>query len=284
MNEKIPAYLYEKKNSITMILFTALFALLFINLFQPFGSREWYPGVSDTKYFAFSSLIILTGMLVVVISRVILTYRSKQHSILYWHYGLWILAEIAAMSIFYTLFAHFFPKDGVTRDISESFRQSLYNTALVLLLPYTISWLYFSWKEKSRLLMHMEQEKATNLHSKTLIAFPDEKGDLKISIMLDNLLYIESADNYTTINYLNKSGQAHYMLRNSLKWMEENLIRDTPLVRCHRSYIVNMDKVKILKKVKGGIVLELDEENTPDIQVSKTYYESFMQEFSRYTV
>lgn len=74
------------------------------------------------------------------------------------------------------------------------------------------------------------------------------------------------------------------MLRNSLKWMEENLIRDTPLVRCHRSYIVNMDKVKILKKVKGGIVLELDEENTPDIQVSKTYYESFMQEFSRYTV
>ena len=283
MNEKIPAYFYEKKNSITMILFTALFALLFINLFQPFGSREWYPGVSDTKYFAFSSLIILTGMLVVVISRVILTYRSKQHSILYWHYGLWILAEIAAMSIFYTLFAQLFPKDGVTRDISESFRQSLYNTALVLLLPYAISWLYFSWKEKSRLLMHMEQEKGTDMRSKTLIPFRDEKGDLKISIMQDNLLYIESADNYATIYYLNKSKQSHYLLRNSLKWMEDNLTKDTPLVRCHRSYIVNMDKVKILKKVKGGIVLELDEENTPDIPVSKTCYESFMRKFSHYS-
>ena len=55
MNEKIPPYLYDKKNSITMILFTALFALLFINLFQPFGSRNWYPGVSDVKYFAFSA-------------------------------------------------------------------------------------------------------------------------------------------------------------------------------------------------------------------------------------
>jgi len=66
--------------------------------------------------------------------------------------------------------------------------------------------------------------------------------------------------------------------------MEDHLTRDTPLVRCHRSYIVNMDKVKILKKVKGGIVLELDEEETPDIPVSKTYYESFMQKFSQYSV
>ncbi|MFA6702799.1 MAG: LytTR family transcriptional regulator, partial [Dysgonamonadaceae bacterium] len=71
MDRKIPAYLYEKKNSIKTILFTALFALLFINLFQPFGSRNWYLDVSDIRYFVFSSLIILTGMLVVVISRVI---------------------------------------------------------------------------------------------------------------------------------------------------------------------------------------------------------------------
>ncbi|MPN39054.1 hypothetical protein SDC9_186580 [bioreactor metagenome] len=102
--------------------------------------------------------------------------------------------------------------------------------------------------------------------------------------MLDNLLYIESADNYATIYYLNKSKKSHYLIRNSLKWMEEHLTKDTPLIRCHRSYIVNLDKVKILKKEKGGIMLELDAENTPDIAVSKTYYDSFMQKFSRYSV
>ncbi|HHV84462.1 MAG TPA: LytTR family transcriptional regulator [Petrimonas sp.] len=284
MDEKIPAYLYEKKNNVKTILFTAFFALLFINLFQPFGSRDWYPGISDIRYFAFSSLIILTGMLVVVISRMILMAYSKRRAVLYWQYALWILCEVVSMSIFYTLFAKFFPKGGVGRDVSEIFRQSLFNTALVLLLPYAISWLYFSWKEKSVLLANMEQEKALDVHARTLVAFPDEKGDLKISITLENLLYIESADNYATIYYLNKSRQSHFLLRNSLKWMEENLTKDTPLVRCHRSYIVNMDKVKILKKVKGGIVLELDAENTPDIPVSKTYYESFMYKFSRYTV
>ena len=276
MEGKIPAYLYDKNNSIKTILFTAFFA--------PFGSRDWYPDISDIKYFASSSLIILTGMLVVVISRIILIACSKKRELLYWHYALWILCEIVAMAIFYTLFAKFFPKDGIERDISEIFRQSMINTALVLLLPYAISWLYFSWKEKSRLLEHMEQVQTQEVHAKTLIAFPDEKGDLKISIMLDNLLYIESADNYATIYYLNKSNKAHYLIRNSLKWMEENLVKDTSLIRCHRSFIVNMDKVKILKKEKGGIMLELDAENTPDIPVSKTYYDSFMRKFSQYSV
>ncbi|HBG57379.1 LytR/AlgR family response regulator transcription factor [Proteiniphilum sp. UBA1028] len=284
MDGKIPAYLIEKKNSIKTILFTAFFALLFINLFQPFGSRNWYPGISDIRYFAFSSLIILTGMLVVVISRIILTVFSKKRDVLYWQYGTWIVCEIVAMAVFYTLFAKFFPKDGIVRDISEIFRQSLINTALVLLLPYSITWLYFSWKEKSALLESIEQGKSTDIHSRSLVAFPDEKGDLKISIMLDNLLYIESADNYATIYYLNKSNMSHYLIRNSLKWMEENLAKDTPLIRCHRSYIVNIDKVKILKKEKSGIVLELDVDNTPDIPVSKTYYESFMHKFSQYSI
>lgn len=280
----IPEYLHNKSNNVKMILFTALFALLFINLFQPFGSRDWYPDLSDIKYFAYSSLIILTGMLVVVISRTVLISYSKKHDILKWHYAICIFCEIIAMSIFYTLFSVLLPKDGLSREISEIFKQSLFNTALVLLLPYTISWLYLSWKEKSSILADIEQGKSNIKQPKSLIAFHDEKGDLKISVMLENLLYVESADNYATIYYINKSNRSHYMIRNSLKWIEENLTEDTPLIRCHRSYIVNLDRVKILKKEKSGIVLELDAEATPNIPVSKTYYDSFMNKFSRYSV
>ena len=222
--------------------------------------------------------------LVVVISRTILITYSKKHDILKWHYAVCIFCEIIAMSIFYTLFSVLLPKDGSSREISEIFRQSLFNTALVLLLPYSISWLFFSWKEKSSILEDMELGKSKNKQSKSLIAFHDEKGDLKISVTLENLLYIESADNYATIYYINKSNRSHYMNRNSLKWIEENLTEDTPLIRCHRSYIVNLDRVKILKKEKSGIVLELDAEATPNIPVSKTYYDSFMKKFSRYSV
>ena len=285
MNTKIPAYLYEKSNIIRLILLTASFALLFINIFQPFGSRVWYPYISDLKYFFFSSLIILTGMLVVVISRLIMIAYTKKNSIQYWEYGLWVVAEILSMSLFYSLFAKFIPKEGMNRDFTDIFHQSTVNTSLVILLPYSILWLYFSWRDKNNMLEKMtKEEQSLDLPKKNLIAFPDEKGELRISIVLENLLYVDSADNYATIHYLNKSKLSHFLIRNSLKWMEENLTKDSPLVRCHRSYVVNLDKVKVLRKTKDGIFLELETDNTPDIPVSKTYYERVMTKFSKYSV
>lgn len=285
MEKKVPFYLIEKRNTTHMILFTAAFALLFINIFQPFGSRDWYQGISDFTYFFFSSLIILIGMLVVVISRLSLGLYSRKNSVSILQYALCILAEIIAMSMFYALFSRYFPAGGKDRDFYHLLTQSFTNTALVLLIPYTMSALYFSWKDKNRLL----KEQASQGHvvdstpKKGLIGFTDERGELKISLMIDSLLYIDSADNYATIHYINKEKLSTFLIRNSLKWIEENLTKDTPLVRCHRSYIVNLDKVQVLKKTKSGIFLEMDGENVPDIPVTKTYYDGVMEKFSKYT-
>lgn len=285
MNSKIPAYLYEKSNIIRLIFFTAIFALLFINIFKPFDSQHWYKDISQFKYFFFSSLIILIGMLVVVISRFIMLSVTKRKTLTYWQYGLWVLVEILSMSLFYALFTKFIPKEGMNRDFMDIFHQSTVNTSLILLLPYSILWLYFSWRDKNIMLEKMAmEEQNVDLPKKNLIGFPDEKGELKITIVLENLLYVDSADNYATIHYLNKSKLSHFLIRNSLKWMEENLTKESPLVRCHRSYVVNLDKVKVLRKTKDGIFLELDTENTPDIPVSKTYYERVMTKFSKYSV
>ena len=284
MNTKIPAYLYDKTNINRLILFTALFALLFINIFQPFGSRGWYPDISDFKYFFFSSLIILIGMLVVVVSRFIMIQYVKKHTVTYIQYAFWVLAEILAMSLFYSLFTKYIPEEGMSRDFLEIFHKSTVNTSLVLLLPYSILWLYFSWRDKNSLLQKMSvEEPSSGVQRKNSIAFPDEKGELRITIMLENLLYIDSSDNYVTIHYLNKSKLSHFLIRNTLKWMDENLTTDSQLVRCHRSYIVNLDKVKVIRKNKGGIIMELDIVNTPDIPVSTTFYERVMSKFSHYS-
>ena len=64
-DQKIPSYIYGKQNIVRLILWTALFALVFINIYKPFSSTSWYK-VSEFKFFVFSSLIILTGVLVVV--------------------------------------------------------------------------------------------------------------------------------------------------------------------------------------------------------------------------
>ena len=260
----IPDYLIKKRNIVQTIIFTSVFALAFINIYAPFGVDYWY-NVTRIQLFFYSSLVILTGILVVVISRIIMYQRGKKHKINYLQYSLWILAEILSMAVFYTIFIKFKLHD--IRIITDIFKISVKNTALVLLLPYTILWLYFSWNDKSQKLEQLTIKDSDVTPSKRMIPFHDEKGTLRFSILLDDLLYLESSDNYVTVFYLDHAKVSKFLIRNSLKNYEESL-SFTNLVRCHRSYIVNFDKVKIMRKEKEGLLLELDVPQQRSLPVS----------------
>jgi len=287
MNQKIPEYLYEKGNIIRLILYTAVFALVFINIYQPFDSKAWFQdfGINYSRvlYFAFSSLVILAGVLVVVVSRIIMYYFAKDRNVFYWQYIFWVLAEILAMASFYTLFEKVVLHD---RDpIDEMIRQSTINTSLVLLLPYVTIWLYFSLMDKKKKLELLSREEGATIESggKKMMNFFDEKNELRLSVQADQVLWLEAADNYVKIHYLNKGKMASFMVRNALKTMEDRFSK-TSMVRCNRSIIVNFDKVKVLRKEKDGIFLGLDQESMPDIPVSKTYADRVMIRFSNYSI
>ncbi|MBR5027635.1 MAG: LytTR family transcriptional regulator, partial [Bacteroidales bacterium] len=87
------------------------------------------------------------------------------------------------------------------------------------------------------------------------------------------------ADNYVNICYKNKERTTKFCLRNTLKNIE-TMDFSEDLVRCHRSYIINFKKVKILKKEKTGLFVELDDKDIPDIPVSKTYAQQLLDKFN----
>lgn len=268
MNKPIPTYLNEKSNIVKLIIFTSAFALVFINIYTPFGSEYWYD-ISKIRFFIFSSLIILTGILVVVISRIIMFYRSKRRHLLLWQYMVWIAAEIFFMSLFYTLYSL---SVDASKDLMETFHRSVKNTSLVLLLPYSVSWLYLSWIDKSRKLQQLEEGGISEQKTPKMIPFKDEKGELKLTVDSEHLLYLEAADNYINVIYLNKGKIFSFMIRNSLKNLESSLSpQHKILARCHRSYMINVEKVKVMRREKGSVWVELDGENVKDIPVSKTY-------------
>lgn len=275
---RIPEYIYEKSNIVRLILMTALFALVFINIYKPFSSSSWY-AVSEFKFFVFSSLIILTGVLVVVISRIIMYYWGKKHTITISAYAAWIVLEIFFMSLFYTIYTLVLNPE---REYLSAFKESAINTSLVLLLPYSVLHLYFSYKEKERQLLLLKESQAEVAGRQNVFSFYDEKHELRLSVKRSNLLYMESADNYVCIWYLNKGALTKFMLRNSLKTLEENLA-DTNVLRCHRSYMVNFDQVKVIRREKDGVYLELGIENVPDIPISKTYSEKVTHWFMTYS-
>jgi len=271
----IPHYLIEKRNIINLILFTAFFALVFINLYAPFGSDKWFD-LTKIEFFTFSSLVILLGVLVVVISRVLMYLVSKRRVITLLMFFLWIAAEIFAMALFYALFEKFALHDK--REFIHLINISARSSALVLLLPYSVSWLYLSWHDKKEQIRIL----AEGNNTPDMIPFYDDRSVLKFSVKRDGLLYLEASENYITICYLNKGKVSKYLLRSTMKKLEENFA-GTNIIRCHRSYMVNFEKVKVIRKEKEGLKLELDNPEVMDIPLSKTYLTNVMQNFAKFS-
>lgn len=270
----IPEYINHKKNIVRQVVFTASFALVFINIYKPFSSSSWY-NVSEFMFFVYSSLIILTGVMVVVISRVIMYLYSRQNSISYYKYGLWVFLEILFMSLFYTIYTISVNRD---RDTMEVFESSIINTTLVLLLPYASFWLYLGWRESTEKLKMFQSSDKLNIEKGGNISFKDERGVLRFSVAKDDVIYIESSDNYVTIHYSNKGKVKNYLLRNRLKNLEKELL-EYNIIRCHRTYLVNLDRVKVLRKEREGIIAEFELPDARDISVSKSYQKNISERF-----
>ena len=155
----------------------------------------------------------------------------------------------------------------------------LLNTSLILLIPYIISITAFTLQDRNERLRQIEDDydKAMQQRdTKSLISFYDERGELQLSVTKDNLLYIESADNYSNVWYMKNNMPKKLILRNTLKRTAE-LLAETNVMRCHRGFMVNMEQVKVLRREKESFYLELGVEGVKDIPVSKTYGDAVMK-------
>ena len=109
--------------------------------------------------------------------------------------------------------------------------------------------------------------------SSRIINFFDEKDELQLSLRLDHIYFLESAENYVNIYYRNKENTERFTLRSSLKKQQEKLEK-YGFIRCHRSYLVNFDNILLLRKDKNGPYLDFGAPNLPQIPVSKTYLDA----------
>lgn len=284
MQPVIPSYINKKRNVVRLVLYTALYAELFINIYQPFNSRQWIAGVSDWGYFLTATLAVLVAMLIVALSRTIMYHHAKRHDINYWEYGTWVLAEIVLMAACYTA-APFIALPDKRNELQmfSLFGDAVTYTAFILLIPYAITMMAFILQEQNRKLVQYGLREAKNketLGLEEMLNFRDEKGELKLSIRPDSLFYIESADNYVNIHYLNAGKIQHFMLRNQLRRIDEMFAKHD-LIRCHRSYIVSFGRVRVLKRTDEGLMVDFDYEGVPLIPVSRTYSARVMDRFSR---
>lgn len=82
--------------------------------------------------------------------------------------------------------------------------------------------------------------------------FVAENGKDEYAFSPEEILYIESADNYSKVVTAENHEMKQIMIRSTLKRMEEQCNGHTSFFRCHRGYIVNMDKVVSVKGNSQG--------------------------------
>lgn len=287
-NKDLPSFLVTKVNIRKLIFFTTVYSLVFINIFRPFNSESWIPGINNYNYFLYSSLMVLVGLALISISRIIMYFFVKKISIGYLEYLIWIFIEILLLAGFYVFIAYKVgfidnyllqnPDMKLWECILEILRKAVANTTWMLLIPYIISFLYLYNEHLIRNVIN----KAEPEKEKNVIQFKDEKKETRLTITSDKILYIESSDNYCSIKYLNNDKIQDFLLRNSLRNIANELM-DTSLQRCHRSYIINFEHVSSLKKDNGEISLEFDIPNVKNLPVSKTYIDRIMDSFVIYS-
>ncbi len=283
--KEIPQYLTKKGIIVRTTIFTGLFALAFINIYSPFNVERWVNQddiqLNEIQLFLYSSLVILIGMAFIVISRIILFQLARRKkNINYGLYSFIIFMEIFSMAAVYALYVKYVFADH--RSFYDVAVASLKNTALILLIPYTVLWLYFAYREKTKQLEELSSTPGAKVPADKMIPFYDENGKLKFSVLLDDLLYLEASDNYVSIHYISGNKIAKYMVRNTLKTLEKKL-GSYDIVRCHRSFLVNFNKVRILKREKEGLFLELNAPDSFTLPVSKTYVSSIVESFSEFS-
>lgn len=276
MLKPIPQFIYSRANQITMILFVPIFALIFINIYRPLDfdriDDSFLKGLNisrDMSIQLIALMMVIGGMAVAAISRWILRFYTNRRPISYIGYIVWILGEICVMASIYTLVVLFTDTD---KSITELFNNFFVKTTLILLIPYTMCYTYFVWQENRRELRNLRKQidRDETVLQKAYIQILDEKGEMRLSIRRENLLLIESADNYVCVYYLNGDKTKKSMIRNTLSRVADHL-QGSRIVRCHRSFMINLDHAKILHRDKEGVFIELGIEGVPDVPISRTY-------------
>jgi len=276
---RLPRFLTRWRGTSFFLAMVFIIATVFVLLYSPLNPP---PSWSRQLY---TTLLVGSGFVVLLLSRVILHLVHRHHVLYLWQYVAWGMAEVLVFIFGLALFAYLLGN-------GETFPALLLRVALdvlgILLVPYVITVLLFMLDEKKEEIERLKgiidtqsQELASFKSGNAafpVLNFYDRGGRLAIAMRSNDVLYIESADNYCIIHYVVDGKEETFVLHNSMKYFD-SWGEETGLLRCHRSYIVNKRNVKLLRKEKDSLTLELSQ-GVGALPVSRSYRPTVLQAFT----
>ena len=298
-SREIPKYMISRRYISAIIAFIVAFSTLFMEIYKPFSLAIWF-STNDTLHFSLTILFYVAAIVVLIVSRSTMYALQDRFMMSINRYVVWLMGENIAISLLYTIITlSLFPEEGITFETLGT--RALFCVTMILAIPNGLILFYAAYRAKCeeveaseyqlqklreecrRLELMTKHEKerreeaitqaAALDRSPRMINLYDNNNTLRLTISLDSLYYLESEDNYIKVHYKHNDKIATYMLRCRTKSVEEAL-RDTVMKRCHRSYIVNISKIRFIHDEHRLHFITLDDDSIRRIPLSKSYYES----------
>lgn len=248
------------------ILGIPLFALGLLLLFCPFAFKNYDVTFGRYSFHIVMIFCIILGVLLA--TRIPMIFVSRKWMPTQRQYVFMCFFEELFASGFTALYLWLF-----TKKIDAYFMffgYSIVYLAMAMVIPYLILYQHFTILEKEEAI-----DNAGRMTFGEKVRFLDERGNVKLIVAQASILYIQSDENYLRIYYLDEGKITSYLLRSSMKRIED-LCAKNGLVRCHRSYFVNKNRVEVLQKEKDFTYAVLDVPNAARIPVSKNYYDQVL--------
>ncbi|MCY7351394.1 MAG: LytTR family transcriptional regulator [Cytophagaceae bacterium] len=256
--------------------FTALgagvFIWLFLVFFQPFDINLWKDPNKPWYLLGYGLVTFLSMLLLwIVLPKIVPGWFSEAH----WTVGKQILSVLATVllvalgNIFYSHWAFGQPLN------LQGILGFIYVTTAVGLFP-AVGITYINYVRNLRRYSQPPQpipltstEKIADETQRIELLAENEKD--KLNLPLADLLYIESADNYSEVVFLRNDQVKKELLRGSLSRFEGQ-VPPAVVVRCHRSYLVNLHRVQRVSGNAQGYKFHLTGLETP-VPVARKYSE-----------
>lgn len=245
----------------------AVFVGVFLMIFQPFGSSEW---PQPYKYVYLTGYGLVTFVVLLLVSFIGPSIFRNWFAEKNWTVGreilhnLYIILFIALGNLLYTqqITLGHISLLGILAWVGITLAVGILPATIITLINY------------NRLLRRhvvgdFQIEESSQLPSSTPLTLLAENEKDILTITAGDLLFIESADNYAEVVYYENEKREKRLLRSSLSRIEEQ-IQEPDIVRCHRSYIVNLRQVERISGNAQGYKLHLRKEDTI-IPVARRY-------------
>ncbi|MEN8191519.1 MAG: LytTR family DNA-binding domain-containing protein [Bacteroidota bacterium] len=245
------------------------FIFLFLYIFKPFGLDEVEN--NEILYFAgygvITTLVILFNLFVIMNLFPSFYYPEKWNVWKSTIHSFFMIIFIALMNWLY------FSSFNKPSDLNHSFLYFIYITFVVGAIPSIFSTYYFEQRFRTR-----NEEIASRVNQQIAVKNSNSNSETKktvvsvanLEISQKDFLCVKSMGNYVTIFFIDNETVKKEIVRTTMKKIEESISNNERIIRCHKSYFVNLNKVETTSGNARALYLHITELDF-QIPVSRNY-------------